>query len=107
SAPECHHSITVESVLLEGFGQFAKRIGFGEPEAGFASVPKNLGNGLALARLNSDIQIHKIPIQAAGEFLPHAALAASHESHQKDCAYTHGFYGTTRVKLSLVATCLS
>ncbi len=104
SAPECYHGITLERVLLERFCEFAKRIGFGEAEAGLASVPKNLGNGLALARLNSDIQIHKIPIHVASEFLPHAALAASHESDQKDRAYTHGFCGTTGVKLSLVAT---
>ena len=62
---ECDHDIAIESVALERICQFAERAGFGEAKADFTSVPKNLGNRLLLARLNSGIQIHKIPIQAA------------------------------------------
>ena len=56
----------------------------------FPSLPKNLGNGLPLAGLDSGIQIHKIPAQPPGKFLPHAAFAGSHESHKKHRAHSHG-----------------
>jgi hypothetical protein len=63
---ERDHGVAIERIAPERFCQFAQRAGFGETKAGFASVPKNLGNRLLLARLNSGIQIHKIPIQPPG-----------------------------------------
>src|ERR1035437_445741 len=54
------------------------------------AIPKNLGNGLLLAGLDAGIQIHKIPVQPPGKFLSHAALAGSHESHEKHRARCHG-----------------
>jgi len=54
---------------------------FGGTEPKFAAEPKDLGDGLPLARLDMRIQIHKIPIQPLGELPAHAALATGHESH--------------------------
>ena len=60
------------AVALKRFASNRERAGFGQPKPGFASVPKNLGNGLPLARLDPGIQIHKIPVQPPGKFLTHA-----------------------------------
>src|SRR5208283_1254381 len=85
-----YEAIALNSVAPERFRQIAKGAGFGQPKRGLPAVPKNLGNGLSLTRLDSGIQIHKIPVQPPGKFLPHAALARSHESYKKHRAHSHG-----------------
>jgi hypothetical protein len=85
-AAERNHTIAVEGVRQ----QIVQRIGFGGSEGWLSLEAKNFENGLPLTGLNAGIEIHKVPGQSAGKFLPNGILAGPHEPYEKHSTNSHG-----------------
>jgi hypothetical protein len=88
-----HESAATEgdyAIAMKRSGQkVLKSRRFDQPKTGLAAFPKNLGNRLPQARLDSRIQIHELPTQTPGKFRADAALTGGHESDQKDRTTAH------------------